>query len=184
MSSKNSISAKDLVTTGLLIAIGILIPVVFTPLKIVIGPFTATLTAHVPVIIAMFISPWAAVFTAIGTALGFFFTSAPVVAVRAASHLVFAVVGAYMIQKRCNLLLTWAVTARLHAVCEAAVVWIAFATGASAPTEGYSNMVMVIITAVGTVGHHTVDFIIAYIVMKAALVRLKAVPYLPPLWKK
>lgn len=180
--SNKTISTKDLVTTALLIAIGILIPIVFTPLRIVVGPFTATLTAHVPVIIAMFISPWAAIFTAIGTAIGFLFSSPLVVAARAASHLIFAIAGAFLIQKRCNLILTWLVTVVLHAVFEAIVVWLFF-LGGQQPPAGYSSIVMVMITAIGTVGHHTVDYIIAYVIMAAALVRMKAVPPLPHLWK-
>lgn len=182
MSSK-TISTKDLVTTALLIAIGILIPIIFTPLRVIVGPFTATLTAHVPVIIAMFISPWAAIFTAIGTAIGFVFSSPLVVAARAASHLIFAIVGAFMIQKRCNLILTWLVTTVLHALFEAIVVWLFFLGGISAPPAGYSSMIMVLITAIGTAGHHTVDYIIAYIIMAAALVRMKAVPPIPHLWR-
>ena len=76
---RTKLKTKDLVISALLIAIGILIPMIFTgpPFRIVVGPYSATLMAHVPVIIAMFISPWTAVFTAVGTTIGFFFTVTP-----------------------------------------------------------------------------------------------------------
>ena len=59
---RTKLKTKDLVISALLIAIGILIPMIFTgpPFRIVVGPYSATLMAHVPVIIAMFISPWTA----------------------------------------------------------------------------------------------------------------------------
>ena len=99
---KTTLKTRDMVVSALLIAIGILIPMIFTglPFRIVVGPYSATLMAHVPVIIAMFISPWTAVFTAVGTTIGFFFTAPVVVAVRAASHIVFAVMGAFLIRKK------------------------------------------------------------------------------------
>ena len=96
---------KELVLTALLIAIGIIIPVYFGFLRVILPPaFTATLMSHVPIFIAMFISPWSALFTALGTTLGFAFAGlSPVVTARAASHIIFALIGAYMIKKRCSL---------------------------------------------------------------------------------
>lgn len=179
------ISTKELVTTALLIAIGILIPSVFTgiPFRWVIGPYSATLMAHVPVIIAMFISPWAALFTAVGTTIGFFFTAPIVVAVRAASHIVFALVGAYMIKKNCTLLTLCPTTGLIHAFFEGIVVYIFFTVGWSAPAAGYSVQAMTWITVLGTFLHHIVDFIIAYFV-GLALIRAKAMPAMPPIWRK
>ena len=112
---KTGIKTKDLVLTALLIAIGIIIPIYFGFLRVVLPPaFTATIMAHVPIFIAMFISPWSALFTAIGTTLGFAFSGLdPVVTARAGSHIVFALVGAFMIKKRCNLVLVGVVTAVL-----------------------------------------------------------------------
>ena len=100
-------STKNMVITALLIAFGIIIPTAFGFLRITLPPaFTATLTAHIPIFIAMFISPLSALLTAIGTALGFFFCGTPpVVAARAASHIVFALVGAFMISRKCSILL-------------------------------------------------------------------------------
>ena len=46
----------QLALAGMLIAIGIVIPM-FSPIKIIIEPASFTLASHVPVFIAMFISP-------------------------------------------------------------------------------------------------------------------------------
>ena len=166
---KNKISTKDLVVSALLIAIGILIPMIFTglPFRIVVGPYSATLMAHVPVIISMFISPWTAIFTTIGTTIGFFFTAPVIVAVRAASHIIFAVLGAFLVKKGMKLLPLCLITGVVHAILEGIVVMIFFTGGLSTPTEGYSIAALVIITIVGTFAHHVVDFIISYVVAKA-----------------
>lgn len=179
---KTTIKTKDMVISALLIAIGILIPMIFTgpPFRIIVGPYSATLMAHVPVIIAMFISPATAVFTAIGTTIGFFFTAPLVVAVRAASHIIFAIMGAGLIKHGMKAIPVCLLTGIVHAIVEAIVVLIFFATGASTPQEGYSVISMTLITGVGTLAHHIVDFIIAYIVAKA-LSKAKFMANLPKL---
>ena len=175
---------KDMVISALLIAIGILIPMIFTgpPFKIVVGPYSATLMAHVPVIIAMFISPLTAALTAIGTTIGFFITTPLVVAVRAASHIVFAIIGAYMLKKGANLLVTCGVTALIHGIFEGIVVLIFFAVGAST-SSSYSNMAMMWITIAGTIAHHIVDYIIA-VIIGTALSRAHLMPALAPIWRR
>ena len=180
---KTTLKTRDMVVSALLIAIGILIPMIFTglPFRIVVGPYSATLMAHVPVIIAMFISPWTAVFTAVGTTIGFFFTAPVVIAVRAASHIVFAVMGAFLIKKGMRLVPLALITGIVHAIFEGIVVWIFFAGGLSVPTEGYSIFALVIITIVGTFAHHIIDFVISYVVGKA-LAKAKMIPALPKLW--
>ena len=77
-----------LVLSGLLCAIGMVVPM-FMP-KIVLGPMSFTLASHVAVFLAMFISPIMAVAVCIGTTLGFFMTTPFIIALRAASHIVFA----------------------------------------------------------------------------------------------
>lgn len=173
-------STKDMVVSALLIAIGILIPMIFTgfPFRIVVGPYSATLMAHVPVIISMFISPWTAIFTAIGTTIGFFFTAPFIVAVRAASHIAFAIMGAGMIKKGMRVLPVCILTGIVHSILEGLVVMIFYVGGISEPTAGYSIAALVIITIVGTFAHHIVDFIISYVVGKA-LVRAKMLPAMP-----
>lgn len=166
---KQKIKTHDLVISALLIAIGILIPSIFTgpPFRIIAGPYTATLMAHVPVIIAMFISPQVAVFTAIGTTIGFFFTAAPVVAVRAASHIVFALIGAFSLVKGMKIIPVCGITGLIHAFLEGFVIIVFFAMGWDSPKEGYSNIYMFWITVGGTFAHHIVDFIISYVVINA-----------------
>lgn len=179
-------STRDMVVVALLIAIGILIPMIFVgpPFRIVVGPYSATLMAHVPVIIAMFISPLAALLTAVGTTIGFFFTAPLVVAVRAASHIAFALVGSYIItHTKANLVVVCVVTALIHAVLEGIVVMIFFATGLSTPQAGYSTEILALITVAGTFLHHIADYIIACLVYRG-LMRAKAVPALPQFGKK
>lgn len=173
-------STRDMVVSALLIAIGILIPMIFTgfPFRIVVGPYSATLMAHVPVIISMFISPWTAIFTAIGTTIGFFFTAPFIVAVRAASHIAFAIMGAAMIKRGMKLLTVCILTGVVHSILEGLVVLIFYAGGISEPTAGYSIAALVIITIAGTLAHHIVDFIISYVVGKA-LARAKMLPEMP-----
>jgi niacin transporter len=87
-------SVLKLSVSGLLIAVGIIIPM-FSPLKILLEPASFTLASHVAIFIAMFISPGMAASVAVGTTLGFYFGAFPIVVVlRAATHVVFAVAGA------------------------------------------------------------------------------------------
>ena len=173
-------STKDMVITALLIAFGIIIPTAFGFLRIVAGPFTATLTAHVPIFVAMFLSPASAVFTAIGTTIGFLVAGVDiVVTMRAASHIIFAIVGAYMIKKGRSVILTGIVAAILHALSEIAVVLIFFAFGWTAPQENILRVAFYI-TGIGTILHHTVDYAIAVVLFKA-LEKTKAVKSLSKL---
>lgn len=71
---------KSLAFTAILVAFGILIPMVM-PVKVVIGPASFTLASHVPVFMAMFISPQVAVLVALGTSLGFLLAGFPIVIV-------------------------------------------------------------------------------------------------------
>ncbi len=180
-----TIKTKDMVLTALLIAIGIIIPVYFGFLRVILPPaFTATIMAHVPIFIAMFISPWAALFTAIGTTLGFWFTTSPVVTMRAASHVIFALIGAFMVKNRCNLISIGLVTAILHAVFEAFVVYLFLAMGLTSPNDGESLLYTAFyVTGIGTIIHDIIDYIIAC-GLGFALVKAKMLPPLPPVWKK
>lgn len=63
-------SVKRLTISALLIAMGIIIPMVMP--RITIGPASFTLASHVPVFIAMFISPVVAIAVSLGT--GFVFS--------------------------------------------------------------------------------------------------------------
>ena len=174
-------STKNMVITALLIAFGIIIPTAFGFLRITLPPaFTATLTAHVPIFIAMFISPLSALLTAIGTALGFFFCGTPpVVAARAASHIVFALVGAFMISRKCSILLCGVITMLLHALFEALVAYAFLALGWTSAADT-TAWVTAYTTGIGTLIHHALDYIIAIIVIKA-LARANAIKNIPKL---
>jgi len=169
----NKNKTRDMVITALLTALTILIPTAFTFLRVVLPPaFTATLMAHVPIVVAMFISPFAAAFVAIGSALGFLLTGLPpVVTARAATHIVFAVVGAYMLKKmHCKpiMKLIWVglVTMILHAVMEAAVVIPMMFIIQENPDPAVIYTASYV-TGVGTLIHHAIDYVIALGVVSA-----------------
>ena len=69
----------SMVIAALLCAIGIVIPM-FAP-KIILEPASFTLASHVPIFIALFISPPVALAVSVGTTLGFFFAGFPIVVV-------------------------------------------------------------------------------------------------------
>lgn len=173
MNTKNSVQTMTI--AALLSAIAILIPM-FAP-KFVLEPASYTLASHVPIFIAMFISPYIAVAVAIITTFGFLMAGIfpLVVVLRALSHVVFAIVGALILKKNKNLLNTAAgftlfglITAMIHAVCEVAVVtffyWGNNLTGIYY-NKGYLFTV-VLLVGVGTIVHSMIDFTIAYFIWK------------------
>ena len=164
-------NTKQLVIAALLIAMGIIIPLVM-PIKISTGIASYTLGSHVPVMIAMFVSPLVAVLVALGTAAGFFVTATYVIALRALSHIVFAVIGALMIRKNRNVLNTKkseysfsAFIGLIHILMECLVVAITFAYG----SQGFKEFLLVVIVSVGFGGfiHSMVDFFISSKVIKS-----------------
>ncbi len=167
MNQRNKIQLMTV--SALLSAIGILIPM-FAP-KIMIEPASFTLASHVPVFIAMFISPYAAITVALISGFGFLIAGFPIVIVlRALSHIVFATVGAFMLKKNGNLFSSTKSTALfglfvslIHAVCEVGVVtffyWGSGMSGAYYE-KGYLLTVMGLV-GLGTVIHSMIDFAIA-----------------------
>jgi niacin transporter len=162
---------KVLVITiaALLSAIGILIPL-FAP-KIVLEPASFTLASHVPVYIAMFISPYVAVSVAVISSIGFFLSGFPIVVVlRAFSHIVFVIIGAFILQKNGNLLSSLKNTAAfgffvslIHAVCEVGVVTF-FYWGREMPNAYYEKgylFTVIGLVGLGTVIHSMIDYSIA-----------------------
>ena len=65
----------QLVLAGVLCAIGLVVPMVMP--KMIIGPMSFTLGAHVAIFLAMFISPKVAAAVCLGTTMGFFVTTPP-----------------------------------------------------------------------------------------------------------
>ncbi len=158
-----------MIISALLCAIGIVIPM-FCP-KIVIGPASFTLASHVPIFLAVFISPVTAVIVALGTTLGFFVAGFPLVVVlRAFSHVVFALIGALWLKKHGNLLtstggaiLFGTVTGVIHATCEVLVVtWFFFGNQLSKATytSGYFISVLLLVGLGGFV-HSMIDYSIS-----------------------
>ncbi|MCL2089046.1 MAG: hypothetical protein FWH14_06150 [Oscillospiraceae bacterium] len=163
---------------GLLIAIGIAIPMFLPfPFKIVWEPASYTLASHVPIFIAMFISPAMAAAVASGTTLGFFLGGyPPVIVLRAATHIVFAVMGAIYFKKVLKtkksdiaLRVFSFCIAALHAISEVVVVSIFYWGGKM--NEGYYSSgylrAVILLVGLGTVIHSMVDFELANIVRQA-----------------
>jgi niacin transporter len=156
---------------------GIIIPMVMP--RITVGPASFTLASHVPVFMAMFISPAVAIAVSLGTGFGFFLSATPIIALRALSHLLFAVLGAFILQKYPYLLankqkkftlvngrlqLFNLVIALVHSAAELLVV-SAFYTMGNLPgtyyTQGYMYSVFLLM-GIGGIIHSLVDFNIAY----------------------
>ena len=92
---------KQMTYAALLTAFAIIIPIQFGFLKVIVGPFTATLASHVPMFIAMLISPFVAVVVGIGSTLGFFVAGTPLfVVARASIHILVGLAGAVMIKNK------------------------------------------------------------------------------------
>ncbi|MEE8706597.1 MAG: hypothetical protein SOH93_07610 [Oscillospiraceae bacterium] len=162
-----------LVFSGLLCGISIMIPMVFP--KIVIEPMSFTLASHVPTFLAIFISPAVAVATCIASAIGFFITTSPVIAMRALSHIGFVLVGCLILKKKSDILQKPSsamgfgfVLSLVHALCETLVV-TAFYFGGAMTGKWYANgflFSVILLVGGGTILHSIVDFTIAVAVWK------------------
>lgn len=161
---------KSLAFTAILVAFAILIPMVM-PAKIVIGPASFTLASHVPLFLAVFISPQVAVLVALGTSLGFLLAGFPIVIVlRALSHLVFALTGALLLKKSPDLLknpmkrLGLALGLNiLHGLAEFLVV-IVLTSGQNAGAAYVWSMMGLI--GFGSLVHGTIDFYLAFYIWR------------------
>ena len=175
MKTAKTTYVSKIIISALLCAIGIIIPL-YSPLKIVLEPASFTLGSHIAIFIAMFISPAVAVAVSLGTTLGFLLGGFPIVVVlRAATHIVFALIGALVLQKKPDILRSTFKSAAfsvyiglIHGVCEVVVVTpFYFGSGMSQAYYAKGLMVSVILlVGIGTVIHSTVDFILAYIIWR------------------
>ncbi|UUX33098.1 hypothetical protein [Fundicoccus culcitae] len=159
---------KQLTITAALTAIGILIPMVM-PIRLVIGPASYTLGSHIPLFLAMFISPTTAILVTLGTTLGFFIGGFPIIIVlRALSHLVFVSIGAYYLN-RDNVDLQPApkrylfsfVLNLIHGIGEVVVVFVFTAVGSQGLDANFWYTLFVLV-GIGTVIHGMIDFELAY----------------------
>ena len=165
---------QNMTMAGLLCGIGFLIPMV-SPIKIPIGPFGSfTLASHVAIFIAMFLSPVTALCVALGTTLGFFYSSFPLpVVMRALSHVIFAALGAIYLRKYPDALLNIKHTiifsvliALIHGICEVIAIMPFFLGGSFAAGKGLLYGVLIPVGGV-TIIHSLVDFGIATVIWKA-----------------
>ena len=151
---------KHIVIAGVLTAFSLIIPLL--PFKLPLPqPFSVTFAAHVPTLLAMFFSPWVAVCTVIGSTVGFLISVGPIVAIRAASHIIFALVGGFMLKKKVNPYLVFVICAILHGLGEAASVYL------FGPMLGFAqstSLSYLFGTVFGiTVFHHSVDCVFTVI---------------------
>ena len=148
---------KNLVLAAILTALSIIIT--YSPVKLVLPFFTLTIGAHVPTLLAMFVSPWVVAMTVIGSCIGFFMTiPAPnsiIVVVRAATHILFALGGYSLIKKgNLNLIIVVLITAIIHALTEGAAVF--FLTPLVITSDTAAGTAAVIALS-GTFLHHLID---------------------------
>lgn len=156
---------KEMMIASMLCAIGIIIPM-FSPLKIIIEPASFTLASHVAIMVAMFLSPRITITVVLGTTLGFFLGGFPItVVMRAASHLVFAGVGSYILMKNSSILfdkkryIVFIITlSLLHAITEVVVVLPFFLQGSGSNDFFYTLFILV---GIGTFIHSLIDFVLA-----------------------
>ncbi len=165
---------KTMTIAALLCAVGILIPMYFP--KIQIGPASFTLASHVPIFIAMFISPVVAISVAIVTGFGFLLAGFPLIIVlRAFSHLIFVAFGSYLLKKNGNIMNNFKTAALysfgisiIHALAEVFVVsYFYFGGNVSAAIleNGYAVSVLLLV-GVGGLIHSMLDLSIATFVWK------------------
>jgi niacin transporter len=158
---------KKLTYTALLTAWAIIIPFVFGFMSVTVGPFTATLTAHVPMFLSMFLGPGAAVMTGLGSALGFFLTKGPIIGMRGLMHVIVGLVGALLLRRGVSFSKVALITAPLHGLLEALVVLGFISFGAQVKYVGSVGSFLVITVGVGTILHHSVDAVISFVVAKS-----------------
>lgn len=162
---------RELAISGLLIAIGIIIPLI-SPFKIVLEPASFTLASHVAIFLAMFISPRVAIFVALGTAAGFFLAGfPPVIGLRALSQVIYATLGAFYLVKNPLESMSWIkqrgfsfVMGIIHMAAEVVVVSIFYFSGALGGSAAFDQNFMysvLLLVGVGTLIHSMFDFEIA-----------------------
>lgn len=165
---KAKMTTKDITLAAVLTAISMIIT--FIPFKIVIGPFTMTPASHVPTFVAMFLNPFVTLFTVIGSTIGFSITVGPLVALRAASHIIFALCGYTILKNGVTLkriIVTVIVTGLLHAGAEAVLVYGLTGSLMPAALETKSLEAYTAFAFWGTLVQHIVDTAITIPVLMA-----------------
>lgn len=148
-------NVKKLTITALLTSLAIVIPFVIF-FKVWIPPFSATLGSHTPMFISMLLGPEAAIMVGLGSALGFFLNLGPIIGARAAMHIIVGVIGAGLIRKGMSFKKVAIITAPIHGLLEVLVVL---------PFVDFDAYNILLVTGVGTMLHHAVDALIAYVII-------------------
>lgn len=165
---------RELVLAAILTALAIIIT--YSPVKLNLPFFTLTLGAHVPTFLAMFISPWVAVMSVIGSCIGFFLAiPAPnnlLVVIRAALHIIFVLVGMKLLDRKMNIFLVIILTSILHSVAEGVAVYAL--TPWIIPNSETTSLWAGWIALAGTFIHHYIDSAIAAPIL-FALVKAKMI---------
>ncbi|MBM7643177.1 hypothetical protein [Streptococcus loxodontisalivarius] len=169
-------SSRRLTITAILTAFGILIPLIM-PVKVVIGPASFTLASHVPLFLAIFISPFVTILVGLGTAFGFLLAGFPIVIVlRALSHLIFALLAAIVIKRYPNLLqkpircFIFALLVNLlHGLAEFVVVYLLTVTSTSSLAYVLSLLSLI---GLGSLIHGMIDFYLALLIWRLLKDRL------------
>jgi len=168
---KINVKLHKMCAAALLCAIGILIPIIM-PIKLIIEPMSFTLGSHIVLFIAMFLSPGVAAFVSVGTTVGFLIGGFPLIVVlRAASQLVFVMLGAFALKARpsilskpADIMLFGLLTGIVHAICEVLVCCVFYFSG----MVNYSNAVSVLLllVGVGTLVHSCIDYTLSLAIYK------------------
>lgn len=155
----NKSKIKIMTYTGLFIALAIIIPTVFKPLQINIGPFSMTPASHVPVFLSMLLSPACAVAVGAGSTLGFLISGMPLyVVARAAMHMIVGGVGALLLKKGVSFAKMAVITAPIHGITEAIAVMF---------FPGFNFQAILITVCIGTILHHGLDSVISEALVKS-----------------
>lgn len=146
---------------GVFTALALAIPLFFRgTLQFVIPAvgYSATLASHVPVMLSIIAGPSVAALVGLASTIGFLATLGPVVAARAATHILFGVAAAFAVKKGMSFpKALFLVALPLHSIPEGLVV-IPFGI----------PLVGALINIAGGTIHHVADSIISIIVLRAA----------------
>ena len=167
---KFRIRTKDIALAAVLTGLSIALPY-FMPTIIIPPDMSVTLLSHTTVFIAMFINPVTAILTCLGTLLAFVI-KVPYVAVwiRAASHMVFAVIGSFVMYKwkkgyrGVSFYALCGIVTLIHMVAEILSAMLAIAVGAKGAPPEITFRYVVVVVGLVTVAHSLFDYTFAVLI--------------------
>jgi niacin transporter len=167
-----NLSSIQIALGALFIALSLAIPLGFRGILQFTIPavgYSATLASHVPVMLSMVLGPLIAGFVGLGSTIGFFVTLGPIVGARAATHILWGVIGAFALKKGISFSkVLFIIALPLHAIPEGLVV-LPFGI----PWQG------ALINAIGGAIHHIADSIISIAILKVIYPQLKSLISVP-----